>query len=56
VINPALIDGTLVKSAIELVKKLKADAPKTFVPPSEGTRPSNEFILPFAMARGTRGT
>ena len=54
-IDPGLIDGALVRGAIELVKKLKADAPKTFVPPSEGMRPSNEFILPFAMVRGTRG-
>lgn len=43
------------KSAIDLVKNLKSDAPKSFVPPSEGTRPSNEFILPFAMVKGTRG-
>jgi hypothetical protein len=43
------------RAAVELVKKLKTDAPRTFVPPSEGTRPSNEFILPHAMVRGTRG-
>ena len=43
------------RAAVELVKRLKADAPKTFVPPSEGTRPANEFILPHAMVRGTRG-
>jgi len=41
--------------AVDLVKKLKTDAPRSFVPPSEGARPSNEFIIPFAMARGTRG-
>jgi hypothetical protein len=34
---------------------LKAEAPKHFVPPSDGTRPTNEFILPHAMVRGTRG-
>lgn len=39
----------------ELVGKLKTVAPRTFVPPSEGTRPANEFILPHAMVRGTRG-
>jgi hypothetical protein len=43
------------RGAIELVRKLRAEAPKTFIPPSEGTRPTNEFVLPFAMVRGTRG-
>lgn len=43
------------RDALELAKKLKAAAPKTFVPPSEGTRPANEFILPHAIVRGTRG-
>ncbi len=41
--------------ALELAKRLKAEAPKTFVPPSEGTRPTNEFILPHALVRKTRG-
>ncbi len=43
------------RDALELAKKLKAEAPKSFVPPSDGTRPTNEFILPHAMVRGTRG-
>ncbi len=43
------------RDALALAKKLKASAPKSFVPPSEGTRPANEFILPFAIVRGTRG-
>jgi hypothetical protein len=43
------------RHALELAKKLKEAAPKSFVPPSEGTRPANEFILPHAMVRGTRG-
>lgn len=43
------------RDALELAKKLKASAPKSYVPPSEGTRPANEFILPHAMVRGTRG-
>jgi hypothetical protein len=41
--------------ALTLAKKLKAAAGKSYVPPSEGTRPSNEFILSSAMVRGTRG-
>ena len=45
----------LVKVAVDLAKKLKADAPKTFVPPSEGTRSSNQQILPLALTRNTRG-
>lgn len=43
------------RDALALAKKLKAAAPTSFVPPSEGTRPANEFILPHAMVRGTRG-
>jgi hypothetical protein len=43
------------RNALELAKKLKAEAPRSFVPPSDGTRPANEFILPHAMVRGTRG-
>lgn len=43
------------REALALAKNLKASAPKSFVPPSEGTRPANEFILPFAMVKGTRG-
>src|SRR5215469_15347836 len=50
-----IIATPVVEYAVELVKKLKGDAPKSFVPPSEGTRASNEFILPSAMVRGTRG-
>jgi hypothetical protein len=43
------------RDALALAKRLKESAPKSFVPPSEGTRPANEFILPHAMVRGTRG-
>ena len=45
-----------VKALIDLVKKLRAEAPKDFVPPSEGTRPINDkFVLPHAIVKGTRG-
>lgn len=44
-----------VKAIIDLVKQLREEAPKNFVPPSEGTRPINEFMLPHAMVKGTRG-
>ncbi|MGH9759260.1 MAG: hypothetical protein ACREDR_42725, partial [Blastocatellia bacterium] len=41
--------------ALELAKRLKAEAPTNYLPPSEGVRPANEFILPHAIVRGTRG-
>jgi hypothetical protein len=41
--------------ALRLAKSLQAEAPKTFVPPSAGTKPSTEQILPHAMVKGTRG-
>jgi hypothetical protein len=47
--------SVLGRDALELAKKLKSEAPKNFVPPSGGSRPSNEFILPHAMVSGTRG-
>jgi hypothetical protein len=43
------------KEIIELVKKLAAIAPRDFIPPSEGTRPESEHVLPFSHVRGTRG-
>ncbi len=43
------------KAVVDLVKKLREEAPKKFVPPSEGTRPLNEFGLPHALVKGTRG-
>lgn len=41
--------------ALELAKNLQAEAPTNFVPPSEGTKPKNQHILPHAMVSGTRG-
>src|SRR5580704_13703212 len=43
------------QDALSIAKNLASDAPKTFVPPSEGTRPASEFLLPHALVRGTRG-
>ena len=43
------------KEIIELVKGLASDAPHNFLPPSEGTRPTSEHVLPFSLVRGTRG-
>jgi len=44
-----------VRSAIELAMALKASSPKAFLPPSDGTRPETQQILPHAMVHGTRG-
>src|SRR6266446_10018155 len=43
------------KAAVALARKLKEEAPKSFVAPPVGTRPANEYLLPFALVRGTRG-
>jgi hypothetical protein len=43
------------RDVLALAKKLKESAPKSFVPPSEGMRPANEYIIPFALVKGTRG-
>jgi hypothetical protein len=43
------------RKALALSKSLSDASPKNFVPPSEGTKPANEFILPHSMVRGTRG-
>ena len=45
----------LAREAVRLAKSLQADAPKAFVPPSEGTKPATQQVLPHAMVRGTRG-
>jgi hypothetical protein len=47
--------GAAAHEIVELVRKLRSDTPKRFVPPSDGTRPSSESLLPFALVRGTRG-
>jgi hypothetical protein len=40
---------------VKLVKRLASDAPRDFLPPSEGTRPTSEHVLAFSHVRGTRG-
>jgi hypothetical protein len=41
--------------ALQLAKNLQSSAPTSFVPPSEGTKPINQHILPHALVSGTRG-
>ena len=43
------------REAVELAKALQAAAPKTYLPPSDGTKPETQQILPHAMVRNTRG-
>jgi Domain of unknown function (DUF4145) len=43
------------KGIIELVTALAAEAPRDFLPPSEGTRPSSEHVLAFSHVKKTRG-
>ena len=43
------------QAALRLAKRLQADAPPSYVPPSEGTRPSTHQVLPHAIVGGTRG-
>lgn len=45
----------LAREALQLAKNLQAEAPKGFLPPSEGAKPSSEQILAHGLVRGTRG-
>jgi hypothetical protein len=45
----------LALKALELAKSIQAEAPLRYVPPSDGTRPRSESIVPFALVRNTRG-
>jgi len=40
---------------VKLAKRLASDAPRDFLPPSEGTRAASEHVLAFSHVRGTRG-
>jgi len=40
---------------IDIARAIQGEAPKTFVPPSDGTKPETQQILPHAMVKGTRG-
>ena len=41
--------------ALEVAKKIQADAPSHYLPPQEGTKPRSENIIPNALVAGTRG-
>jgi hypothetical protein len=46
---------TLAHQALDIAKSIQADAPSRYVPPSAGTRPSTQGVIPFALVQGTRG-
>lgn len=41
--------------ALEIAKKIQAEAPVRYVPPSEGTKPRTQNVLAHALVAGTRG-
>ena len=41
--------------AVSLARKLRAELPLRYLPPSEGTRPKSEMVLPHSFVKGTRG-
>lgn len=49
------MDSRKAREALLLAKTLQDTAPSSFVPPSEGTRPKSQPVLPHAMVSGTRG-
>lgn len=40
---------------VALARALQRDLPLRYVPPSEGTRPKSEMVIPHAMVKATRG-
>lgn len=47
--------NNLAKQALAIAKSIQKEAPIRYVPPSEGTIPKNQSILPHSMVIGTRG-
>lgn len=46
---------TIARQALEIAKRIQSEAPVTYVPPSTGTVPRSQNVLPRALATGTRG-
>ena len=46
---------TIARQALRIAKRIQADAPLTYVPPSAGTRPRSQNVLPHALVNNTRG-
>ena len=45
---------SLARQALKIAKGIQADAPTTYVPPSEGTKPKSQSVVPRAIFAGTR--
>lgn len=46
---------TIARKALQIAKGIQADAPVKYVPPSAGTRPLSQNIIPHALVQNTRG-
>lgn len=46
---------SFLRKALTITKGIQTDVPTTYVPPSEGTQPKSENILPRALVLRTRG-
>lgn len=47
--------NNLAKHALSIAQNIQNEAPIRYVPPSEGTIPKNQAIIPHSMVRNTRG-
>jgi hypothetical protein len=46
---------SIFQEALAIAKRIQADAPVRYVPPSEGTRPISQTVLPHSIVSKTRG-
>ncbi|MEW6265852.1 MAG: hypothetical protein AB1641_22495 [Thermodesulfobacteriota bacterium] len=46
---------SLARQALDIAKSIQAEAPVTYVPPSDGTRPLSQSVLTRAITSKTRG-
>ena len=47
--------NNIAKQALSIAQKIQSGAPIRYVPPSEGTIPKNQAIIPHSMVKNTRG-
>lgn len=43
------------RRVLEIAQRIQADAPVTYIPPSSGTKPHSQNVLPYALVAGSRG-
>ena len=46
---------SLAREVLDIAKRIQADAPLRYVPPSGGIRPTSQAVLPHALVQSTRG-